>query len=77
MDDEFGGVYWTVDYRGEKLNDRKQIYGLAFCIYGLSEYHRASEDKAALELAIKLYRLIELHAYDEKQKGYYEAFTRE
>jgi len=77
VDHEFGGVYWTVNYKGEKLNDRKQVYGLAFCIYGLSEYYRCTNDDAALELAIKLYWLIEYHAYDQKQKGYYEAFTRE
>jgi mannobiose 2-epimerase len=77
VDREFGGVYWTVNYKGEKLNDRKQIYGLAFCIYGLSEYFRAVDDKAALDLAIELFWLIEYHAYDQKQKGYYEAFTRE
>ncbi|MBS1596828.1 MAG: AGE family epimerase/isomerase [Bacteroidetes bacterium] len=77
VDENFGGVYWTVNYNGEKLNDRKQIYGLAFCIYGLSEYYRAANNKLALDLAVKLFWLIEYHAYDQKQKGYFEAFTRE
>jgi len=77
VDREFGGVYWTVDYRGKKLNDRKQIYGIAFCIYALSEYSKASGDEAALELAIRLYQDIEGHAYDRKHKGYFEAFDRE
>ncbi len=77
VDDKFGGVYWTVDYKGKKLDDRKQIYALAFCIYGLSEYYKASDNQHALELAIDLYQLLERHAYDKKRKGYYEAFTRE
>jgi len=77
IDDQFGGVYWTVNYKGEKLDCRKQVYGLAFCIYGLSEYYRAVKDATALQLAVKLYWLIEYHAYDQKQKGYYEAFSRD
>jgi len=77
FDDSFGGVYWTVNSKGEKLNDRKQIYGLAFCIYGLSEYYKAAENKIALDLAIKLFWLIEYHAYDQAKKGYFEAFTRD
>ncbi|HTQ64423.1 MAG TPA: AGE family epimerase/isomerase [Puia sp.] len=77
VDRQFGGVYWTVDHKGEKLNDRKQIYGLAFCIYGLSEYFKATEDQDAYQLAIKLYWLIEYYAYDQAHKGYLEAFTRE
>jgi cellobiose epimerase len=76
LDREYGGVYWSVDYRGEKLSDRKQIYGVAFCIYGLSEYHRASGEPAALDLAIALVALIERHAFDRKRKGYFEAFDR-
>lgn len=77
MDKEYGGVYWSVNYKGEKLNDRKQIYGLAFCIYGLSEYYKASPQQLVLEQAVALYRLIEQHAYDRGQKGYFEAFSRE
>jgi mannobiose 2-epimerase len=77
VDEEYGGVYWTVNHKGEKLNDRKQIYGLAFCIYALSEYFKASGAEDALDLAIKLYWLIEVHAFDKKQKGYYEAFSRD
>ena len=40
IDREFGGVYWSLDHLGRPLSDRKQIYGLAFCIYGLSEYYK-------------------------------------
>lgn len=77
IDKEFGGAYWTVNHKGEKLNDRKQVYGQAFCIYGLSEYYKATSEREAFDLAIKMYWLIEYHAYDQKQKGYFEAFSRD
>ena len=77
FDNEYGGVYWSVDYKGKMLNGRKQIYGLAFCIYGLSEYYKASGDKKVLGAAIDLFNEIEKYSFDEKRKGYYEAFGRE
>lgn len=43
-DNEFGGVYWSLDYKGNPLDTKKQIYALGFAIYGLSEYARATGD---------------------------------
>jgi cellobiose epimerase len=40
IDRKYGGVYWSVDSKGTMLDGKKQIYGLAFCIYGLSEYYK-------------------------------------
>jgi len=77
LDREYGGVYWSVDHTGAILNDRKQIYGLAFCLYGLSEFYIATGEQRALEEAITLFRLIEQHSYDRERKGYYEAFARD
>ena len=77
MDAEYEGAYWSVDHNGVALKDYKQTYGLAFCIYGLSEYFIASGEKAALDRAIRLFRLIEQYSYDTHNKGYYEAFTRD
>lgn len=72
-----GGVFWTVDFKGEKLDERKQVYAQAFFLYALSEYYRAVKRQFVLELAIQLFRWIEAHAYDQKRKGYYEAFDRD
>ncbi|MBS1916605.1 MAG: AGE family epimerase/isomerase [Bacteroidetes bacterium] len=77
FDKEFGGVFWSVDHKGNMLNGRKQIYGLAFCIYGLNEFYKISGDENALHHAIGLFQAIEKHSYDKEQKGYYEAFTRD
>ena len=77
IDKKFDGVFWSVSYKGEMLNDRKQIYGLSFCIYGLSEYFKASGNNNALELAKELFHLIEKYSYDSERGGYFEAFTRD
>ena len=77
IDQEYGGVYWSVDHEGHTLNDRKQVYGLAFALYGLSEYYLATGEKTALDKAIALFRLIEQYSYDPEYKGYLEAFTRD
>jgi mannobiose 2-epimerase len=76
-DKEFGGVYWSVDQNGKMLNGKKQVYGLAFCIYGLSEFYKIKQDEEALSHAIDLFETIEKHSYDERFKGYYEAFSRD
>ena len=77
IDPEYGGVYWSVDYKGEPLDTKKQFYAIAFAIYGLSEYVRATGDREALEYALDLYDCIEEHAFDDEQNGYIEACTRE
>ena len=77
IDPEYGGVYWSVDYKGEPLDTKKQFYAIAFVIYGLTEYARATGDREALEYALDLYDCIEEHAFDSEQNGYIEACTRE
>jgi len=76
-DIRYGGIYWELDYRGKLINDKKQIYNLAFCIYALSEYYRVSKKSEAIEWAIELYQLIEEKSRDRKGEGYFEAFTRD
>ncbi len=77
LDGEHGGAFWSLDASGNPLNARKQIYGQAFCLFGLSEFYRATREPAALKEAINLFRLIETHSFDHRRKGYYEAFTRD
>lgn len=76
MDKEYGGVFWTVDCEGNMFDGKKQIYALAFCIYGMSEYYAATKSNEALNLALDLYMAIEGHSYDTQYKGYFEAFAR-
>ena len=76
-DNDFGGVYWSLNAKGEPLDTKKQIYAQGFAIYGLSEYARATGDSEALEYAIRLFNLIEEHSFDRERNGYIEAFTRD
>jgi mannobiose 2-epimerase len=76
-DKKYGGGYWSVDYKGMPKEKHKQIYGQGFMLYGLSEYYRAFGDKNALKSAIELFRLIEKHAFDSKNGGYFEVATQD
>jgi mannobiose 2-epimerase len=76
IDNEHGGIYWLVNADGQPLNTRKQIYALAFAIYGLSEYYRATQNPQALAASQQLFEWIETHSYDPAHGGYFEAFGR-
>lgn len=76
-DAEYGGVYWMLDHQGNPLSDRKQIYAQAFAVYALAEYYRATAKPESLELAQRLFRLIEGHSRDAVWKGYLEARGRD
>lgn len=75
-DDEFGGLFWSINADKTPKDTKNQIYALAFAIYGLSEYYAISKEDKALEIAINLYLKIQEHSYDPKNKGYFEALTR-
>jgi mannobiose 2-epimerase len=77
FDKELGGVYWLIDYKGNVVDSKKQIYAQAFAIYALAEYYRVAKDEESLAKAIELYKLIEKYSYDKKLEGYFEAFSRE
>jgi len=77
VDKEFGGAYWTVDYKGNPLDTKKQIYALAFAVYGLSDFYISSKNEAAKMLAIELYDTILKFSYDDKNGGSIEALTRD
>ncbi len=77
VDKKYGGIYWAVDAEGKPLHTRKQIYALAFAIYGLSEYYRATQHAEALQIARELYCWIEQYSFDANHGGYLEAFSRE
>lgn len=75
-DAEYGGTYWSLNADYTPLDTKKQIYAIAFTIYGLAELNRATGDAEALDYAIRLFHSIEDHSYDNEKDGYFEAFTR-
>src|SRR5688572_9309603 len=77
IDKEYGGVFWTVDSKGQPLDTKKQIYALAFALYGISEYQIATNSQQAKECAFELYHAIEKYSHDKMKLGYIEALTRD
>jgi mannobiose 2-epimerase len=77
VDPVHGGVYWSVTPKGKPADEKKQIYALAFTIYGLAAYYEATQEEEALVLAQDLFYTIEKHSFDQSKGGYLEAFTRD
>lgn len=73
LDQENGGIYWSVTYDGRPEDTTKHTYNQAFAIYALSAYYEACKDEEALETAEGLYQIIEEKCRDEY--GYLEAFN--
>lgn len=74
VDQEYGGIFWSVAFNGKPLDTTKHTYNQAFAIYALSAYYEASGCEEAKELAYRLFERIETTCTDEY--GYLEAFTR-
>ena len=74
LDQEHGGVFWSVTYDGRPCDDTKHTYNQAFAVYGLASYYGACGDKEALSLAYSIVDKIETVCRDDI--GYLEAFDR-
>ena len=68
-----GGYVWLVDADGRPLPGDKKVYGQAFAIYALAEYHLATGDASGLAAARRVFELLERHAHDDANGGYLEA----
>jgi cellobiose epimerase len=77
LDNEKGGVFWMVNFKGAPVETKKQIYAQAFAIYALSEYYAATGNKDSIQHAKEIFRLIEEHSFDKDFNGYLEAFDRD
>ena len=77
IDKEMGGLYWTVDHKGNPADTKKQTYATAFGIYALSEYYKNNPKEIVRTQAIDLYKSLLAHAYDSEYGGYLEAFARD
>ena len=84
-DAEHGGVYWSVDAEGRPVADHKQTYAQAFAIYALTACHawQCAEQRlsprtmtSALQHALQLFNLVEAHALDTTEGGFFEGCTR-
>jgi mannobiose 2-epimerase len=76
-DSQFEGIYWSVDYQGRPLDDKKHVYANSFAMYGLAEYYQATQDRSALYKAEALFEHFEKYAHSDPFGGYLEAFDRD
>jgi mannobiose 2-epimerase len=77
LDREHGGYFWSTDLAGRALNTNKILYGQAFALYALVEYHRAAGDPEALAAALDLAGVLAARAHDERHRGWREHFRRD
>ena len=75
IDKNYGGAYWMLNAYASPSNPRKQIYAIAFMIYGIAEYVRATNDTFYIKYAIDLFNSIEDHSFDAENNGYIEALS--
>ena len=74
LDNENGGIFWSMTYDGKPEDTMKHTYNQAFAIYALSSYYDISGDEEALDKAFSLFNTIETKCKDEI--GYLEALDR-
>lgn len=77
LDQEYGGVFWMLDHRGQLRDGRKQVYAQAFALYGFSEYYLLTRQPEHAKMVWSFFHLIEDNAYDPGHGGYWEALTRD
>ena len=70
-----GGFYWSMTADGKPFETDKYAYCNAFCVYGLSLFAEAADDKEALALAEQAFDCIEEHF--AAPNGYLEALTED
>src|SRR5690606_5204488 len=73
---EHGGVFWMLDSAGCLVDGRKHAYAQSFFIYALSAYYELTNDEVVLDFAMQCFLLLEQHARDRKNNGYFEAASR-
>ncbi len=77
-DPDHGGFFWEVSSTGTEIRKpKKHLYGQSFAIYALAELARTTKDTEAIKLALRLFELLETHAYDPQYGGYLESFERD
>lgn len=75
LDRKNGGIYWLVNFKGEVVESKKQVYAQAFTIYALAEYYDITSSKKVLDKAFEIFDILEKRCKDLKNGGYYDAFS--
>lgn len=75
-DRKHGGWYWSVDLTGAALDRRKNTYGLAFAIFGLSHAARCLGDGECLTAALETRRFL-VERLGDTEGGYYQGASED
>ncbi len=80
-DDKVGGFFQMTDVKGQvrevPSSCEKTAYGNAFAIYALAEYHKASGNEGALDLARETFYWLDDHSRDSVYGGYFQMLYRD
>jgi cellobiose epimerase len=77
LDPVYGGFYWALDFRGQVIDPRKQVYGQAFAIFSLAQHSVATGSPRSLAEALRTFCLLESKAADNASGGYFETCERD
>jgi len=72
LDRAHGGFVWRADADGRVTDARKFLYGQAFAVLGLLEFHRASGRSEPVELALDVHHRVQAHWHDRVHGGWTE-----
>ena len=61
VDQERGGVFWSLNSQGRVDDDGKPLLAQTYAIYAFAQYYLVTQDEAALDLAHDLHALINRH----------------
>ena len=70
LDHKYGGVFWSLNPDGTRLDTGKRFRAMGAAIYGLSEYVLATGDESVLSYARNLFETTEKEGFDP-EKGLY------
>jgi uncharacterized protein YyaL (SSP411 family) len=76
IDHKFGGVFWSVNEKGERLDDSARLRAQGGAIYAFSEMYRTTKDEESLKNAINIYKIVEKEFKDDNGQ-YAEALSRD
>ncbi len=76
LDREHGGFMSVAAPNGDVVDSRKLLYGNSIAIYGLVEFHRATNAEPPLRLALEIFRSIHSHCHDSQHGGWIEHADR-
>ena len=77
VDHKYGGVYWSLNPDGSRLDTGKRFRAIGAAIYGLSEYVLATGDESVMTYAVNLFETAEKEGYDQTSGLYRDMKSRE